>query len=318
MKWMKRIGLVLAASLLLVVLAGFAFEQWSRRDAKSRFPPPGQSVDVDGIDSHLYCTGHGTPTVIFESGLDTDGSLGWANVQPKLAELTRVCSYDRAGIMWSAPRRGVRDARTIVNELRALLANASEAPPYVLVGHSLGGLVVRVFAEAAGPGAVKGIVLVDSSHPEQLKRAPVPEGPPAALLRVLAATGALRLLEDDASVPGLPEEARLRTAAFTPQSMPAVMAEYAALEAILQQAGATGPLGERPLVVLTALDKPPERLEPWLVLQRELAALSTDSDQRLVPDCGHYIQQEQPEVVITAVRDVVDAVREGKPVRRAL
>jgi pimeloyl-ACP methyl ester carboxylesterase len=317
MKWMKRIGLVLVASLFLVVLAGFAFEQWSRRDAQNRFPPPGRSVVVDGIDSHLYCTGKGTPTVLFESGLDTDGSLGWSNVQPKLADLTRVCSYDRAGIMWSAPRPGVRDAKTIVNELRALLANASEAPPYVMVGHSLGGLIVRVFAEAAGPDAVKGVVLVDSSHPEQLKRAPVPEGPPAALLRMLAATGALRLMEDDAGVPGLPEEARLRTAAFTPQSVPAVMGEYHALESTLQQAGATGSLGERPLVVLTALDKPPERLEPWLMLQRELAALSTNADQRLVPDCGHYIQQEQPDVVVTAVRDVVSAVREGKPVRRA-
>jgi pimeloyl-ACP methyl ester carboxylesterase len=318
MKWMKRIGLVLVASLFLVVLAGFAFEQWSRRDAKSRFPPPGKRVDVDGIDSHLYCTGSGTPTVIFESGLDTDGSLGWSNVQPKLAELTRVCSYDRAGIMWSAPRPGVRDAKTIVNELRTLLANASEAPPYVLVGHSLGGPLVRVFAEAAGPDAVKGVVLVDSSHPQQLERAPVPGGPPATLLRVLAATGALRLLEDDPGMFGLSEDARLRTAAFTPQSMPALMAEYQALELTLQQAGATGPLGERPLVVLTALDKPPERLEPWLVLQRELATLSTDSDQRFVPDCGHYIQQEQPEVVVTAVRDVVNAVREQKPVRRAL
>jgi pimeloyl-ACP methyl ester carboxylesterase len=319
MKWMKRIGLVLVASLFMATLAGLAFEQWSRRDAKRRFPPPGQSVDVDGIHSHLYCTGNGTPTVIFESGLDTDGSLGWSNVQPKLAELTRVCSYDRAGIMWSAPRHAVRDARTIVDELRALLAKASEAPPYVMVGHSLGGLIVRVFAEAAGPDAVKGVVLVDSSHPEQLKRAPVPEGggPPAALLRVLAATGALRLLEDDAGVSGLSEEAHLRTAAFAPQSMPALMAEYQALEATLQQAGATRPLGERPLVVLTALDKPPERLEPWLVLQRELAALSTNSDQRFVPDCGHYIQQEQPDVVVTAVRDVVTAVREAKPLRRA-
>jgi pimeloyl-ACP methyl ester carboxylesterase len=316
MKWMKRIGLVLVASLFIVVLAGVAFEQWSRRDAQNRFPRPGQSVDVDGIDSHLYCTGSGTPTVIFESGLDTDGSLGWSNVQPKLAELTRVCSYDRAGIMWSAPRPGVRDAKTIVDELRALLANASEAPPYVMVGHSLGGLIVRVFAEAAGPDAVKGVVLVDSSHPEQLKRAPVPQGPPATLLRLLAATGALRLLEDGA--PGLSEDTRLRTAAFAPQSMPALMGEYHALESTLQQGGATGPLGERPLVVLTALDKPPERLEPWLVLQRELAALSTNSDQRLLPDCGHYIQHEQPEVVVTAVRDVVNAVREQKPVRRAL
>lgn len=316
MRWVKCIGLVLLASLLSSVLAGLAFEQWSRREAKSRFPPPGKLVDVDGVAFHLHCTGDGTPTVVFESGLDTDGALGWSNVQPKLSQLTRVCSYDRAGIMWSAPRPGVRDARTLSNELRALLANASEAPPYVMVGHSLGGPLVRVFTEAAGPDAVKGIVLVDSSHPEQLTRAPAPAAgdPPALLIRVLAATGALRLLEDDTDATGLSEDVRLRTAAFATQSVPAVVAELQAVKATLQQAGATGSLGGRPLVVLTALDKPPEMLEPWLVLQRELAALSTNSDQRLIPGCGHYIQHEQPEVVVTAVRDVVNAVREGAAV----
>jgi pimeloyl-ACP methyl ester carboxylesterase len=317
MRWVKRIGLVLVANLLLVVFVGLAFEQWSRRDAKRRFPPPGKMVDVDGVAFHLFCTGNGTPTVIFESGLDTDGSLGWSNVQPKVAELTRACSYDRAGIMWSAPRNGERDAKTIANELRMLLANASEGPPYVMVGHSLGGPLVRAFADVAGPDAVSGVVLVDSSHPEQLKRAPVPEGggPPATQLRVLAATGVLRLLDDDGGGAGLSEDTRLRAAAFAPQSLPALLGEYQVIEATLRQAGAAAPFGERPLVVLTALDKPPEMLEPWLVLQRELAALSTNSEQRFVPDCGHYIQQQQPEVVVAAVRDVVAAVRGGE-VRR--
>jgi pimeloyl-ACP methyl ester carboxylesterase len=194
----------------LTVFAGIAFEQWSRRDAESRFPPPGKMVDVDGVAFHLFCTGNGTPTVIFESGLDTDGSLGWSNVQPTIAELTRACSYDRAGIMWSAPLNGERDAKTIANELRMLLANASEAPPYVMVGHSLGGPLVRAFADVAGPDAVSGVVLVDSSHPEQLKRAPVPQGggPPATQLRVLAATGVLRLLDDASGGAGLSEDTR--------------------------------------------------------------------------------------------------------------
>lgn len=319
MRWMRRIGLGLVASLCLALLAGFAFEQWSRRDAASRFPPPGKRVDVDGVALHLYCTGNGTPTVVFEAGLDIDGSLGWSNVQPRIAELTRACSYDRAGIMWSAPRDGVRDASTIANELRLLLANASEAPPYVMVGHSLGGPLVRAFADAARPDAVKGVVLVDSSHPEQLTRAPPPEGrgPPATLLRVLSATGLLRLMDEDLGDPGLSEAARLRTAAFAPQSVGGLLGEFAAIEATFQQAGATRPLGDRPLVVLTALDKPPEMLEPWLVLQRELAALSTNSDQRLIPNSGHYIQHDKPDEVVTAVRDVVNAVREGGAVRRA-
>jgi pimeloyl-ACP methyl ester carboxylesterase len=243
MKWVRRIGLVLVALLLLLSIAGVAFEQWSRHVARTRFVPPGKLVVVDGIASHLYCTGIGVPTVVLESGLDTDGLLGWSNVQPKVAEFTRVCSYDRAGIMWSAPRDGVRDAKAISNELHALLAQASEAPPYVMVGHSLGGPLVRVFAAASEPGTVEGFVFVDSSHPEQLRRAPRPgeDDPSAILLEVLAATGVLRLMDP----------------------------------------------------------------------------LSTNSDQRLLAASGHYIQHEQPEAVVTAVRDVVIAVREHARVRRA-
>jgi hypothetical protein len=124
-------------------------------------------------------------------------------------------------------------------------------------------------------------------------------------------------MDEDGSVPGLSEDARLRTAAFAPQSIPALLAEYEAIEATFQQAAQAAPLGDRPLVVLTAMNKPPEMLEPWLVLQRELATLSSNSDQRLIPDCGHYIQQQRPDAVVTAVRDVVSAVRAGGMVRRA-
>jgi pimeloyl-ACP methyl ester carboxylesterase len=315
MKWAKRLGLILVASLVGLVVGGVAFEQWSRHAAVSRFAPPGKKVEFDGAESHLYCTGSGTPTVILESGLDTDGALGWSRVQPKIAEVTRVCSYDRAGYMWSAERGGVRDGRTIANELRALLAKAAEPPPYVMVGHSLGGALVRVFAAAAERGAVQGFVFVDASHPDLLKRDPnALQGPPEALMTMMGALGVLRLMDEGS--PDLPEDARRPVAALGPQGGTTWLAEARAIPETFSQAAATGTLGERPLVVLTALDKPPERQALWRDLQDDLAALSTNRDHRIISDGGHYLQHERPYVVVAAVRDVVTAVREAAPLRR--
>jgi len=315
MKWAKRIGLFLVASVVALALAGVAFEQWSRFSAASRYSPPGKRVSVDALESHLHCTGAGTPTVVFESGLDTDGALGWSLVQPKVAELTRACSYDRAGYMWSDDRGGVRDGKTIASELRALLAEASETGPYVMVGHSLGGSLVRVSAAHLAPGAVKGFVLVDASHPELLKRdTRALDGPPEALITMMGSLGVMRLI--DGGAPDLPADVRTTVLAFSPQGGATWLAEARALPTTFAQAAETGSLGDRPLVVLTAVDKPPERQALWRELQDDLAKLSTNVDHRLISDCDHYIQHQRPDLVVTAIRDVVTAVREQAPVRR--
>ncbi len=174
-KWFKRIGFavgVLPVALVLLVLAGSVVaRQIGRFRAEHDFPPPGRLVEVDGRVSHLYCTGTGSPTVILESGLDDLGSLSWSLVQEELRHTSRVCSYDRAGVMWSEPGKEPRDAGRIADELHALLTVASEAPPYVLVGHSMGGVLVRVFDQRY-PGEAEGLVLVDSAHPEQETRFP--------------------------------------------------------------------------------------------------------------------------------------------------
>jgi pimeloyl-ACP methyl ester carboxylesterase len=319
LQWVKRIAIVLVAILVATLLVGAGFEEWSRHAARRRFPPQGKMVDVAGAASHLYCTGQGAPTVLLEGGLDPEGTQGWSLVQPQVAEVTRVCSYDRGGIMWSAARDGARDAKTLASELRALLAQAGESAPFVVVGHSLGGLIMRVFTATGPPDEVEGVVLVDSSHPEQFERntrRPV-EDPPLTLIRAMARFGVLRLMMDGSEAGPLPAEAQQRVLAFAPQSEWECLGEVEALRATMTQAREAGSLGQRPLVVLQAADKTADIAWIWPTLQKELAALSTNSDLRVIPGSEHYIQQERPDAVVEAVRDVVVAVRGRAPVRQA-
>lgn len=328
-KWLRR--LILGTGILLVSLAfigltaSLVVRQVAVHRAKRDFPAPGRLVEIDGRLSHIYCTGQGSPTILLESGLDDRGSSSWASIRDQLSQVSRVCAHDRAGTMWSEPRDGPRDAERIAGELHALFAAASEPPPYVLVGHSLGGLLVRVFEERY-PDEAAGFVFVDASHPEQDRRFP-------AELR--------QLIEKKQSEPDqrwlfrivapyrifAPERPTPRTAYWWRSFPEGVLAESQAIDAMSEQAGRTGLLGNRPVVVLTAgvpLTMPGVSAEgnaamrrTWVELHEELAGLSTNSDHRIVEGAGHYVHEDRPEAVVTAIRDVVTAVREGGPVRRA-
>lgn len=325
-KWLGRLaagaGILLLGPVLLVLAASPFVRRIAVQRAERDFPPPGRLVEIDGRRSHIHCTGTGSPTILLESGLDTRGSMSWAGIRDELSRVSRVCAYDRAGVMWSEARGGPRDAERIAGELHALLAGAEESPPYVLVGHSLGGALVRVY-DARYPGEAAGFVLVDSSHPEQESRFPAEVralfggGPalPGWVVGALTPYGAL------AGRPRAPHDAYLWRSVAD-----GVMRESAAADAIFAQAARTGPLGDRPLVVLTAGLAPPlprvseagnaEMRRVTGELQRELARLSTASDHRIVEGAGHYVHWDRPEAVVAAIRDVVAAVREGRPVAR--
>ncbi len=325
LKWTKRVVLSVIALTGVVALSGVAFEQWSRWSVGRNFKPVGQLFEVDGKKMHLNCTGDGAPTVVFDSGLG-DGSTSWMEVQPEIAKTNRVCSYDRAGLLWSDGRSEPVTAAGTVARLHSLLAVASEAPPFVMVGHSLGGSLVRVFV-GHYPEDVVGVVLVDSSHPEQFGRFP-PEinelnniqGLNRALYAFKAATGFMRLSQSEESE-GIPYEI-LAERKYLPQSMPGVFAEMDASNQIHADAGQTTTFGDLPLIVLTA-GKTPNGLPPeitpeilsqfkeiWSELQIELAALSTRGEQRVIADASHYIHYQDPEAVIRAIRDVVTAAQE--------
>jgi pimeloyl-ACP methyl ester carboxylesterase len=324
-KWIRRSSLSAVGLLGLAQGAGMAYDQWNRWNATRVYPPPGDLVEFDGARSHLHCIGHGSPTVLLEAGLDPSGSFSWRRVLPDIAVTTRVCAYDRAGILWSEPRPGPRNAHRIADELHALLAAASEPPPYVLVGHSFGGLLVRVFARRFN-GEVVGFVLVDSAHPAQLYRMPLgaiasETTPPLRRFatKFLAVTGVTRLT---AAPPKNPPQA------YAHSSVLAAQGEAKALRETCAQAAETGGLDNRPLVVLTAGHIPPPSgmsqktqnvfHEIRLALQAELAMLSTNADQRVSPRAGHFVQLDDPAEVVTAVRDVVTAAREGTRVRKAV
>jgi len=166
--WLKRALRGLLAIIIILPLFGALYQAIATELDKRNHPPPGQMVDVGGYRLHLYCVGknvEGSPTVILEHGLGAT-SAAWARVQPEIAQTTRVCAYDRAGMGWSDPGPAPRDAEHIVTELHSLLQNAGIPGPYVLVGWSFGGLYVRMYA-GKYPTEVSGIVLLDSSHHDQ-------------------------------------------------------------------------------------------------------------------------------------------------------
>ena len=155
---------------MILAAAGFLYENISEARDRRFNPMPGELVNVNGRKMHIDCTGEGNPTVILEAGLG-DTYLSWRKVQPEIAKFARVCSYDRAGLGYSDSSSQPRTSRVIAQELHALLQAAQVPPPYVLVGHSMGGYDVRLYASLYRD-EIAGMVLVDASHPDQETRFP--------------------------------------------------------------------------------------------------------------------------------------------------
>ena len=208
-----RYGLARAAVAVVTVTCiaaatGAAFQAFASEADRRVLPAPGQLVDVGGYQLHLNWLGSGGATVILESALPA-GSSVWGWVQAGLADRTRVCAYDRAGEGWSDLGPEPRDATRVARELHVLLTNAGVRGPFVLVGHSFGGLYTRVFASLY-PDEVVGMVLIDASHPDQWTR--TSDGPAiqrsnqlsAAVGPWMARLGVLRLstyIKIDADLP---------------------------------------------------------------------------------------------------------------------
>lgn len=281
--WLKR-GLVFIGIILVVLaLSGAAYQAIATRIDARNYPPPGQLVDIGGYKLHLYCTGAGGPTVILDA-LFPGTVSNWAWVQPEIAEATRVCAYDRAGLGWSESGPEPRDARQQANELHTLLAKAGIPGPYILVGHSLGGLTVRMFADQY-PEEVAGMVLIEGSNPDGWRQMGLPEGVGVdnnmlTIGTFLAHFGVFRLglISFYATDTNLPPRERQELQAFfnSVKALETVRAVALSFSDSLEQVRNTGDIGSKPLAIVLGSegDGSIKALEELFV---EQAALSSNS-----------------------------------------
>ena len=298
---------------------------------------PRQLSDIGGgRKMNIYCLGHGAPAVIFDAGLG-DQMRAWATIQPEISKRTRACAYDRAGLGFSDPSNRAGSADYSVDDLHKLLSAASVAPPYVLVGHSLGGMYVRLFA-GRYRSTVVGMVLVD----------PVSEGQGLGFYKLDPETKAqnaeyVAAIHDEcipAAAKGFDtgsDAYKFCVGGADPHYSAAFNESFAANKSSVvhfqavwsewinvfttssdQVRAAKLNYGDMPLIVLS---RAPFALLPnetqamrdaknalWMKLHDEIAASSTRGVNRVVPGAGHFIQLEKPDAVIEAINEVLDQV----------
>lgn len=286
---------------------------------------------------NLYCTGAGTPTVVFESGLG-DGTKAWGLVQPAIAAHARACSYDRAGLGFSDPGPHAGTAANAVADFRRLLAAAHIRPPYVLVGHSLGGMYVRLYAQSY-PSEIAALVLVDPSHEDlgvgmwkldgtfESKYLPYM----SVLQRCLSARSAeliegTELYNNCVGQPGGPRySAAINAAELAQARRPARIKSWISeqqhiwFESSDQLRSAPADLGDIPIIVLTKEPAAASGSETqtmrdaknalWIQLHEQIAHQSTQGVRRTVMQTGHYVQLDQPQMVIDAILEVLAVTR---------
>jgi pimeloyl-ACP methyl ester carboxylesterase len=320
----------LIVGIFLLIAAGAIYQAIATQSDKRTYPAPGQLVDVGGYRLHIYCVGQDSPTVILEAAADMM-SADWGWIQPEIAKHTRVCAYDRAGMGWSEPGPQPRDARQISTELHSLLTNAGIAGPYVLVGHSAGGLYVRMYATQYAEEVV-GMVLVDPGHPDMTARIPALEAQNASdvqlvgTMRILSYLGIPRLLGiGNTNAAGLPSERTAEVNAFvsTPQHWATILALIDATPATYDEVRVTGSLESLPLVVISAntawLDRGAPADDARRILNElhsELAGLSANSSHRIVEDATHgslVHNQDDAQASIAAIEAVLTAIQTGQP-----
>ncbi len=303
-RWIGR-ALIGVVSLLFVAACAGAVYQWiaTRRELAAT-PMPGRLVDIGGHRLHLWCTGEGAPAVILESGLG-GSSVDWGFVQPDIAKFTRVCAYDRAGMGYSQPGPSPRTARPIARELRQLLDSSGIHEPAVLVGASLGGFSVRIFASDYVDRAAA-LVLLDASHEDQQHDVPTI----AAIVPFLSSIGALRLLGISSGLPpgSLAPSVRERAEAtrFRAAGYRAAVDEIVHVRESAAEVRATRRKLTIPVVVVSAGRGAGAE---WLNLQRDQVSLSDRGCQIIAEQSGHAIAIGQPQVVVDVVRAVVDEAR---------
>jgi pimeloyl-ACP methyl ester carboxylesterase len=311
-------GRWLLAPVLIVLAAttiGGTVENVCEVRIHQSYPAPGARYDVDGRSLHLNCQGHGEPTVVLFNGLG-EISASWARITDQVSPTTRVCAYDRAGQGWSDDSSSPQDGVTAARDLHALLAAAGEPGPYVLVGHSIGGPYALTYA-AQYPQQVAGMVLLDSSSPDQLRSIPSYAAQYALALRrgmaflpTLTRIGLGSLFSSGA---GLPADAAGPVRAMTSTARAARNGrdEISMIPTVFGQAQALTSLHGKPLAVLTTSDS--LGTNGWKAAQDKLAALSDNHLHRDVQSshAGLITDQRPAAQSAHAIAEVIASVRTG-------
>jgi pimeloyl-ACP methyl ester carboxylesterase len=283
---------------------------------------PGELVDVGGHRLHLHCTGSGSPTVVLEPGAGMSSStMGW--IQPAVAHDTRVCVYDRAGRGWSDPTDTTQDATQIATDLHTLLKRANVPGPYVLAGHSFGGLYALTYA-AAYPTEVAGMALIDSTAPVSAPTPPTPAAdsydPTSRISALLSSTARFGLMRFIVGLSGdtLPpaSEKAERASVATTEHLRSTINEYLQGGTSAREASSLTTFGDKPLFVLTAGEG---SSTGWMPKQDKLAALSTNSAHHVVKGADHAdlaVEERAAAATSQAIRDVVASVRTGQPLEK--
>jgi len=256
---------------------------------------PGDKIDVGGFNLYIDCKGEGSPTVILESGLQGD-VVTWKEVHPEVAKFTRVCRYDRTGLAHSDYGPTPRDAEMTAQDLHTLLTRANVSPPYILVGHSFGGLLIRRFAFDF-PDEVTGMIFVDSLQEDWWDEA-------------------LAILPSDISSDS-PRLSSFRIYLTDGWRDPSSNFEAMDIPAVVEQVRETGNYGDIPITVLTAekftvlnpglpLDLETALANLFVEEQSRLASLSINGVQVIVPNTGHNMPRENPQAIVNAIQEMID------------
>lgn len=307
----SRVVFSLLLLLLMFLVLAIPRVVWSE---EINFEPPGQLIDVNGRNMHINCIGNKSPSIILDSGAG-GFSLEWRNIQKSLSQYARVCAYDRAGYGWSDMGLLPRTTKRITHELHALLQNAGIHGPYILVGHSFGGFTAQYFARNFGD-EIAGIVLIDSSHEEQVYR--LPENGKDVVRRSLHQDRSNIVTKSVIHEHYPEEEAAVAQQLMTRWSALLTwreeMANYALSSRELRDVYYK-PILEIPIVVLSRgkrvwPDTPyGDAMEAtWKELQDELSYLNGNSTHIIAENSGHLIHLDEPELVVDAIHDVLDFV----------
>ena len=327
----------LIAAVAALIAAAVLYQLAGAARGRRRFGPSGVLLDMGGHRLHAVCRGSGRPVVLLESGIAAS-SLSWSAVQPAIATLTRVCAYDRAGLAWSDPPSSPRSFARIVDELALVLDRIAPGERVVLVGHSFGSFVVRAYA-ARRPDRVVGLVLVDPAmewlQPPTPRRARLLRGgrqlaklgallarlgvvrvclalltggvpaAPRLFVRVFGPTAARTLERLVGEVRKLPPDVHpiVQELWCQPKCFHAMADHLASLERDRTEITACETPPHIPVTVISSGDQPPEQI----AAQRTLGEKSAHRRHVIAAKSAHWIQFDEPELIVAAVRELVEA-----------